>query len=163
MKDAFFTEKRLKISNKQNALKVNKKGHKKFLYFTHTYFCKNLFLQKYKKIFCLISLLFGYQWNTSISSSLATFLKVGIRKKSFRKICGICVIESPLKMMKNVFYFIVKALFVLKIFKFFSRHFGHIGKKPDLIRKIRSFSKFMTSQPYLQAIAIYIIAQYLTK
>ena len=102
-------------------------------------------------------MLFGYQWNTSISSSLATFLKVGIRKKSFRKICGICVIESPLKMMKNVFYFIVKALFVLKIFNFFSRHFGHIGKKTDLIRKIRLFSKFMTSQPCLQAIAIYML------
>ena len=28
--------------------------------------------------------------------------------------------ESPLKMMKNVFYFISKALFVLKIFEFLS-------------------------------------------
>ena len=27
--------------------------------------------------------------------------------------------ESPLKMMKNVFFFILKALFVLKILKFF--------------------------------------------
>ena len=26
--------------------------------------------------------------------------------------------ESPLKMMKNAFYFILKALFILKIFKF---------------------------------------------
>ena len=28
--------------------------------------------------------------------------------------------ESPLKMMKNTFYFTLKALFVLKIFKFLS-------------------------------------------
>ena len=28
--------------------------------------------------------------------------------------------KSPLKMMKNAFYFILKALFVLKIFKFLS-------------------------------------------
>ena len=28
--------------------------------------------------------------------------------------------ESPLKMMKDAFYFILKALFVLKIFKFLS-------------------------------------------
>ena len=28
--------------------------------------------------------------------------------------------EIPLKMMKNAFYFILKVLFVLKIFKFFS-------------------------------------------
>ena len=37
----------------------------------------------------------------------------------------ICLIESPLKMMKNAFHFILKALFVLKIFKFLSRPFGH--------------------------------------
>ena len=30
------------------------------------------------------------------------------------------VTESPLKMMKNAFYFISKALFILKIFKFLS-------------------------------------------
>ena len=34
--------------------------------------------------------------------------------------------ESPLKMMKNDFYFILKALFVLKIFKFLPRLFGHV-------------------------------------
>ena len=45
-----------------------------------------------------------------------------------KKICVICLIESPLEMMKNAFYFILKALFVLKIFKFLSRLFGHVGK-----------------------------------
>ena len=44
------------------------------------------------------------------------------------KKCVICFIESPLKMMKNAFYFILKALFVLKIFKFLSRLFGHVEK-----------------------------------
>ena len=44
--------------------------------------------------------------------------KVGL---SFsKKICFICFIESSLKMTKNAFYFILKALFVLKIFKFLS-------------------------------------------
>ena len=38
------------------------------------------------------------------------------------------IIESPLKVMKNVFYFILKALFVLKIFKFLPRILGHVGK-----------------------------------
>ena len=37
---------------------------------------------------------------------------------TFKKICFICFNESPLKMMKNAFYFILKVLFVLKIFKF---------------------------------------------
>ena len=32
-------------------------------------------------------------------------------------------IESPLKMMKNAFYFILKALYVLKIFNFLSQLF----------------------------------------
>ena len=34
--------------------------------------------------------------------------------------------EGPLKMMKNVFHFTLKALFVLKIFKFLSWLFGHV-------------------------------------
>ena len=37
--------------------------------------------------------------------------------------------ESPLKMMKNAFYFILKALFVLKVFEFLSWHFGHVEEK----------------------------------
>ena len=55
------------------------------------------------------------------------------------KNCVICLIESPLKMMKNVFYFILKALFVLKIFEFLLRHFN----QNSLIRKIRLTSKLM--------------------
>ena len=36
------------------------------------------------------------------------------------KTCFICFNESPLKFMKAAFYFILKAFFVLKIFKFLS-------------------------------------------
>ena len=57
---------------------------------------------------------------------LTCFVKV--RLSPFKKICVICLIESPLEMMKNAFCFILKAFFVLKIFKFLPRHFGHIGK-----------------------------------
>ena len=39
--------------------------------------------------------------------------------------------KSPLKMMKNAFYFALKALFVLKIFKFLSWLFGHVEKRLD--------------------------------
>ena len=47
---------------------------------------------------------------------LALCLKSGshLPKKNFI----ICFFESPLKTMKNAFYFILKALFVLKTFKF---------------------------------------------
>ena len=39
--------------------------------------------------------------------------------------------ESPLKMMKNAFYFISEALFVLKISKFLSLLFDYILKQLD--------------------------------
>ena len=51
-----------------------------------------------------------------------------------KKICIICFTESPLKMMKNAFYFILKALFVLKIFKFLLWLFGHVEKMAWLER-----------------------------
>ena len=35
--------------------------------------------------------------------------------------------ESSLNMMKSASYFMLKALFILKIFTFFSYHFGHAG------------------------------------
>ena len=39
--------------------------------------------------------------------------------------------ENPLKMMKNYFYLFLKALFVLKIFKFCPDSFGHVRKRLD--------------------------------
>ena len=56
-------------------------------------------------------------------------IKVGLSPS--KKICVICLIESPLKMKKNAFYFILKTLYVLKIFKFLLRLFGHVGKRLD--------------------------------
>ena len=52
-----------------------------------------------------------------------------------KKNCVIYFIESPLKMMKNAFYFILKALFVLKIFELLSWLFGHLGKTAWLERQ----------------------------
>ena len=53
-------------------------------------------------------------------------VKVGLSPP--KKICVVCVIGNPLKIMKNVFYFILKTLFVLKISMFLSRCFGHVAK-----------------------------------
>ena len=50
-----------------------------------------------------------------------------LRVSPFKKMSVICLIENPLKIMKNAFYFILEALFVLKIFKILSRFFGHVG------------------------------------
>ena len=46
----------------------------------------------------------------------------------------ICFNDSHSKMMKNVFYFMLKALFVLKIFKFLSWLFEHVEKTAWLER-----------------------------
>ena len=40
-------------------------------------------------------------------------------------------IERPLKMMMYTFYVTLKALLVLRTFKFLSRLFGHVGKRLD--------------------------------
>ena len=63
--------------------------------------------------------------------------------------------ESPLKIMKNAFYLILKAHFVIKIFKFLYWPFGHVKK--GLIKKIRLILKCMTSRPGKQTITIHIL------
>ena len=59
-----------------------------------------------------------------------------LKRNGFTKVISIHQIfatESPLKMMKNAFYFTLKAIFVFKIFKFLFRLFGHVEN--GLIRK----------------------------
>ena len=51
--------------------------------------------------------------------NLIQLIKVGLSPAKKNRV--ICLIESPLKMMKNAFYFILKVCF-------FSRLFGHVGK-----------------------------------
>ena len=80
--------------------------------------------------------------NSYMSSNSDEF-KVGL---SPSKKIVISFIESPLKLMKNAFYFILKALFVLKIFRFFVMTLWSYRKK-GLIRKISLTSKFMMPQP----------------
>ena len=62
-------------------------------------------------------------------------------------------------MMKNPCYFILKALFILGIFKFLSWLFGHVGKIYfNVYLQISLTSKFMTSQPGFQTMAIYLLS-----
>ena len=53
-------------------------------------------------------------------SYLKIFYDCVIVKGALSGLRQFLAIESPLKMMKNTFYFTSKALFVLKIFKFLS-------------------------------------------
>ena len=60
-------------------------------------------------------------------------IKVGL-STSKRRFVLIFFYDIPSKMMKNAFYFILKAIFVLKIFKFLSWLFGHVKKTAQLER-----------------------------
>ena len=55
-----------------------------------------------------------------VRSQLPDLNEVGRVRLSPSKKKFICFNDSPSKMMKNVFYFILKALFILEIFKFLS-------------------------------------------
>ena len=63
-------------------------------------------------------------------------------------------------MMNNAFCFLLKVLFVLKIFKFLFRLFIHVGKRLD--KKAKLFLKLMTSQTEKKNYKTHI-AQYLKK
>ena len=51
---------------------------------------------------------------------------IKVRLPPSKKIHVICFIESPLKMMKNVFYFILKAFLVLMTFKACVHYFHQV-------------------------------------
>ena len=83
-----------------------------------------------------------------------------IFKGALSSLRQLLAIESPLKMMKNVFYFTSKALFVLKIFKFLSWLFGHVAKWFDKKDKVNF--KFYDVIAWLKTILIHI-TQHLQK
>ena len=58
--------------------------------------------------------------------------------------------------MKNAFYFMLKAFFVLDIFTFLPWSF--VYAENNLIRKLRLISKFMTSKPGQQIVTINILS-----
>ena len=105
----------------------------------------------YSKIFCSI---------LNLASTIFIFfhqmivLKVGL---SFsKKTILICFNDSPSKMMKNAFYFMLKALFVLKIFKFL----WHVEKRLDQKDKVHFETYDVTA--WLTENHNTHIAQYLT-
>ena len=72
-------------------------------------------------------------WQLFRHCSQVFVVKVGL-SNSKKKICIISLNASPLKMMKNDFCFMLKALFVLKMFNF--TFFNHVGKRLDKKAKV---------------------------
>ena len=58
-------------------------------------------------------------------------LQFKFRLSPSKKIVFICFNESPLKLMKNVFHLLLKALFVIEILKILSWLFGYVEKRRD--------------------------------
>ena len=69
--------------------------------------------------------------------------------------------KSPLKVMKNAFYFISKAIFVLKLFTFLSWLLGHVAKRLDMKDKVNL--KFYDVTAWLTNDCNTHIAQFLEK
>ena len=118
----FSNEKHEKVHNGPNCLTQNGKCCKRWRFIVIFSFPIKI-MQKKKIIIIIIIIKNASQRKEKKSSSLEKTFKVGFSpsKKFF-----ICFNESPLKTMKNTFYFILKALLVLKIFKFLFWHFGHV-------------------------------------
>ena len=85
------------------------------------------------------NLVFLKTLNTEFDETIITFTdqngrplqiedKVKVGLWPFKKNCATCFIENLLKTMKKAFYFILKALLVLKTFKFSSWIFDHVEK-----------------------------------
>ena len=91
------------------------------------------------------------------SQAVGLFVEIFLKSDShlLKKKFVVCVTESPLKLMKNLFYFILKALFFLKIFKFLSWLFGHIKKRLDLKDKVDF--KFHDVITWLKTITIHVL------
>ena len=70
-----------------------------------------------------------------MTKSLVKNLNILKTKRAFKgKLSGswqILATVSTLKMMKNAFYFTLKATFILKMFKFLPLLFGHVDKRHD--------------------------------
>ena len=67
--------------------------------------------------------------NVLLTSAFFIFLlKLETFKDALSDLRQFLATESPLKMIKNAFYFTLKALFHSKIFKFLSGIFGRVEK-----------------------------------
>ena len=100
--------------------------HRTFLYSLKIIFFRNNWQYIFKKGKILSLVIFHTPNPPNPSQIISTLFKGGLSpSKLFKKNSSN---DSPLRMIKNAFYFILKALFFLKIFKFLSWHFGHVEK-----------------------------------
>ena len=61
---------------------------------------------------------------------MISFMQINIKDElsPSKEILLICFNESHLRMIKNPFYFVLKVIFILKLFKFLSLFSAHVKK-----------------------------------
>ena len=110
--------------------------------------------------FCLISLPFSKYFVQDSGTSYVTVIMHFSIKGGLSCLKKFLATESLLKMMKNAFNFTLKAIFVLKVFKYLSRLFGHaeirLSEKANVNYKIYDLTNWITST-YKAHIAQYLI------
>ena len=65
---------------------------------------------------------------TKLTISIISIADFKMTLPPSKKVGFICFNRRPLKMMKNAFYFMSKALFLLRYLNFCTKFFGHVGK-----------------------------------
>ena len=88
-------------------------------------------MQNYQLIFCNFLRIIFLKTQNYLPLLLNTPFHLAKIKGALSGLKQVLATESPLKIMKNAFYFTSKALFVLQIFKLLSRLFGHAAKRLD--------------------------------
>ena len=96
--------------------------------------------QKKRQLWFMLIALLMYSFN------VFKYLLLHLKSESHLSKKIIYFNDSPSKMMNKTFYFILKALFILKMFKFLSWLCGF--RKSGLIRKIRLISKLQLQYTY---------------
>ena len=98
------------------------------------FFKKHLDLMSYSIIFPdFVNIFINITWENAIS--FLAFFQAILKTLTLQKnLCYLLQLKRSLKMMKNSFYFPLKAFFLLKIFKFLSWLFGHVEKTARLER-----------------------------
>ena len=81
---------------------------------------------KYSTVYIVIKQKFLKKFPLRAPTHHSFTFKIGLSPST--KICFIRFNEGLLKMMKNTFYFILKALFILEIFEVLSWLFGPVEK-----------------------------------
>ena len=120
-----------------------------------------VFLQFIHLNAALITVYYTYFWSSSshflekisVPKYVAKFIEKHLKSDSHlpKKICVIYLIENPFyKNDKKRFLFHVKSSFVLKIFKFLSRLFGHVGKTASFEREGKFQNSWRHSLVYKQ-------------